>query len=153
MLSLLLAAVLPNGWYLSPPQGLIVQTGTMPQGAAVSADGSTLAVVEAGFNPPALVFYRTSDLRRLRSVGLQGASGRPAWMGRDVLVAGFGAGVVYDVDSHTGKARKIALSQGEYPTAVALGVDPHGPAVAFSVGHHRRGSLSRLQSHHGTGPP
>ncbi|MBV8149232.1 MAG: hypothetical protein JO092_09095 [Candidatus Eremiobacteraeota bacterium] len=129
MLSLLLAAVLPNGWYLSPPQGLIVQTGTMPQGAGVSADGSTLAVVEAGFNPPALVFYRTSDLRRLRSVGLQGASGRPAWMGRDVLVAGFGAGVVYDVDSHTGKARKIALSQGEYPTAVAA----QGTLIAVSL--------------------
>jgi DNA-binding beta-propeller fold protein YncE len=129
MLGVVLAVVLPNGWYLSPPQGLIVETGTMPQGAAASADRSTLAVVEAGFNPPALVFYRTSDLRRLRSVALQGASGRPAWMGRDVLVAGFYAGVVYVVDSHTGKLRTIALRRGEYPTAVTA----YGDLIAVSL--------------------
>ena len=57
----LYGSVLPNGWILERPQGLVIQTGTLPQGAAVSPGGTMLAVVESGYNSPALGLYRTQD--------------------------------------------------------------------------------------------
>lgn len=43
---------LPNGWELSQPAGPMVATGTMPQGAIASPDGSQIVVTESGFNAP-----------------------------------------------------------------------------------------------------
>ncbi len=83
--------VLPNGWVLRPPTGAVVQTQTMPQGAALAPDGATLAVVESGFNPPDLALYATSDLHLVRRVALRGAFGRPVWTPRGILVAGANA--------------------------------------------------------------
>src|SRR5579863_4225298 len=53
---------LPSGWILERPPGAIAQTGTMPQGMSVSPDGTTIAVVEAGYNPPTLSLFRAPDL-------------------------------------------------------------------------------------------
>jgi len=39
------AIVLPNGWEIHQPPRLMTYTDTMPQGAAASPDGKTLAVV------------------------------------------------------------------------------------------------------------
>jgi hypothetical protein len=41
-------SILPNGWAIDAAAGPSVQTGTMPQGAAISGDGATLAVVVSG---------------------------------------------------------------------------------------------------------
>src|SRR5476649_1963084 len=65
--------VLPNGWLISPPQGLVTQTDTMPQGAAASPDRTLLAVVDSGFNPATLHLYETSKLRQVATVPLDGA--------------------------------------------------------------------------------
>ena len=62
--SLLLSITLPSGWILQPAPSLTVRTGTMPQGAAASPDGRELAVVESGFNPPALGLYDARTLQR-----------------------------------------------------------------------------------------
>ncbi len=91
----------------------------MPQGAALSPDGSTLAVVESGFNPPALVFYATANLRATRRVALAGAFGRPVWFGRSILVAGANADAVFAIDSASGGVRKFALPHNSYPISVA----------------------------------
>jgi DNA-binding beta-propeller fold protein YncE len=112
-------SVLPNGWVLGVPNGPMVQTGTMPQGAAISSDGATLAVVESGFNPPALVLYATRNLQLVRRYPLAGAFGRPVWIGRGILVAGANADAVFYVDAAGAAVRKIALPRNSYPVAVA----------------------------------
>ena len=111
--------VLPNDWLLQSPSDAVTETGTMPQGAALSPDGKLIAVVESGFNPPALSLYSTPDVRKVRSVALKGAFGRPAWMGTQVVVAGANADAVFVVDSQTGAVRTIALAAKSYPVSVA----------------------------------
>jgi DNA-binding beta-propeller fold protein YncE len=113
--------VLPNGWLIQPPQELVTQTDTFPQGASASPDHATLAVVESGYNPPSLHLYRASDLRMLAAIPLKGAFGRPVWIdGSHVLVAGANADVLFDVDIVAKSARALALGKGSYPVAVAM---------------------------------
>ncbi|MFZ0682982.1 MAG: alkaline phosphatase family protein [Candidatus Cybelea sp.] len=113
-------SVLPNGWIIERPQGLVIQTGTLPQGAAVSPDGAMLAIVESGYNSPALGLYRTQDLARIAEIPLKGAHGRPLWIdGSHVLVAGANADALFDVDVVAKSPRAIALGKGSYPVAVA----------------------------------
>jgi DNA-binding beta-propeller fold protein YncE len=111
--------VLPNGWVLRAPAGPVFETGTMPQGAALSPDGATLAVVESGFNPPALVLYAAADLHLIKRIPLSGAYGRPVWSDGDVLVAGANADAILSVDPKTGSVQKIALPRGTYPISLA----------------------------------
>lgn len=123
--------VLPNGWVLAPPSGAHAVTGTMPQGMAASPDGATIAVVESGFNPPALSLYRVPDLARLATIALPGAMGRPAW--RDaghVLVAGANADALFDVDVAMRRVERIGLGKGTYPVQVAVSPDRSTIAVA-----------------------
>ncbi|MGA8574616.1 MAG: alkaline phosphatase family protein [Candidatus Cybelea sp.] len=112
-------SVLPNAWIVRGPVGPNVRTGTMPQGAALSPDGSMLAVVESGFNPPALALYSTRNLQTVRRVALTGAFGRPVWTGRGILVAGANADALFAIDPTSGRVRKIALQRNSYPVAVA----------------------------------
>jgi DNA-binding beta-propeller fold protein YncE len=113
-------SVLPNAWILHAPSGTVVQTETMPQGASISVDGSTLAVVESGYNPPSIAFYSTQDLRLLRRVAVRGAFGRPAWVGSRVFVAGANADAVFALDPASGAVRRIALRRHSYPIAIAV---------------------------------
>jgi YVTN family beta-propeller protein len=121
--------VLPNGWVLLSPADAVTQTGTMPQGAALSPDGAAFAVVESGFNPPALRIYSLPSLRLRERIALAGAFGRPVWTDRGILVAGANADAVFLVDPNGGAVRKIALHHGSYPVAVAR----HGDAIAVAT--------------------
>lgn len=123
--------MLPNGWILDPPRGAVAQTGTMPQGMAISPDGSTIAVVESGFNPPALSLYRVPDLARINTIALPGAFGRPVWTDSGhVLVAGANADALLRVDVKTAGVHRIALPKGSYPVFVAASSDGRNVAVA-----------------------
>ena len=139
-------AVLPNGWLIHPPAGPIVQTGTMPQGAAASPDGKMLAVVESGFNPPALHLFATADLRSLAVIPLAGAFGRPLWRdARHVLVAGANAGELFDIDAVTHSILKFAMPPKSYPVAVAFAKNGSLLAVATdNDGAVRIGSLATI---------
>src|SRR5580692_1548635 len=121
--------VLPNGWVLPAPADAVTQTGTMPQGAALSPDGAAFAVVESGFNPPALRIYSLPSLRLRERIALAGAFGRPVWTDRGILVAGANADAIFLVNPNGGAVRKIALHHGSYPVAVAR----HGDAIAVAT--------------------
>jgi DNA-binding beta-propeller fold protein YncE len=139
-------AHLPNDWAIEKPQSLVTLTDTMPQGAAASSDGRTLAVVESGFNPPTLRIYGTSDLNQLASIPLPGAFGRPVWIDAShVLVAGANADALFDVDVASQAVRRIAMPKGSYPTAVAMSRGTFAVATDgdFSV---RIGSLDALSN-------
>jgi YVTN family beta-propeller protein len=113
--------VLPNGWIVQEPHGMMTMTDTMPQGAAASPDGATLAVVESGFNPPTLRLYGTADLKQTASIPLRGAFGRPVWLdARHVLVAGANADALLVVDIARQSVRAIAMPKDSWPSAVAM---------------------------------
>ncbi|MFY9630680.1 MAG: alkaline phosphatase family protein [Candidatus Cybelea sp.] len=137
-------SVLPNGWALQAPAGAMVATGTMPQGAARSPDGSMIAVVESGFNPPALSIYTTLGLRLAKRYNLAGAYGRPVWAQRGIFVAGANADALFAIDPHLQTVRKIALPPKSYPVSVA---ENRGVfAVAFNGdGAVRIGKLDALR--------
>lgn len=144
---LLLASVtLPNGWTLEPAPQTMVSTGTMPQGMALSPDGKSLAVVESGFNPPALTLYRIPNLSRIAVISLPGALGRPVWIdSAQVLVAGANADALLVVDTRTRRVRRLPLAKGSYPAYVAASSDRRTYAVA-STGDNavRIGTLSAI---------
>ena len=123
--------MLPNGWLVPPAPGALTLTDTMPQGAAASPDGTTLAVVESGYNPASLRLYRTANLEQRASIPLKGAMGRPAWIDdTHVMVAGANADAIFDVDTIAQSVRVIALPAKSYPTALALSRDRAHVAVA-----------------------
>lgn len=131
LFAFLAALLLPNGWVLSPPQGAEVATGTMPQGMAPSPNGTTLAVVEAGYNPPTLSLYRVPDLRHTAAIKLPGAFGKPLWLdATHVLVAGANADALLDVDTSAKTFQRIPLAKGSYPILVAAAPDGKTFAVA-----------------------
>lgn len=140
------AIVLPNGWELQQPPRLMTFTDTMPQGAAASPDGKTLAVVESGFNPPTLRLYSTTDLAQVASIPLTGAFGRPVWLdGNRILVAGANADAIFVVTVKPQAAAAIAMGKGSFPTAVAA----HGEEVAVATdtdGSVRVGTLNGVAS-------
>jgi DNA-binding beta-propeller fold protein YncE len=123
--ALLAAAIgwttLPNGWVIQLPAGLMTETDTMPQGAAVSPDGQRLAVVESGYNSPSLRIYGVRDLEQLAQIPLAGAFGRPVWLdGSHVLVAGANADAIFDIDVDRHAVQAFKLPVKSYPVAVAL---------------------------------
>jgi DNA-binding beta-propeller fold protein YncE len=115
----ILAAILPNGWIVNAPPGAVVATGTMPQGGAASADGSKIAVVESGFNPPAVAIYQTRPLRLIKHIMLPGAFGRPVWTPSGIFIAGANANAVFEVNSDGGIMHRFTTGNNSYPVAVA----------------------------------
>ncbi len=115
--------MLPNGWELSQPAGPMVATGTMPQGAIASPDGSQFVVTESGFNAPDLAFYAARPLHLIRRVFLKGAFGRPVWTRAGILVAGANADAIFDVDSSSGSVRSFSMPPKTYPVSVAVAGD------------------------------
>ncbi len=112
-------AVLPSLWALSPPEGAVGTTGTFPQGIALSPDGTKLAVVEAGFNPPALRVLDANTLQTVRLTKLKDAFGVPAWDGNGrVLVAGGSTDALLAVDLATGTVSQQA-NAGNWTAAIA----------------------------------
>ncbi len=111
--------ILPTLWRLSPPVGDVTALGTMPQGIALSPDGSKLAIVEAGFRPPALRILAASDLHVLQTIALRDAFGIPVW--RDathVAVAGASASGVFDVDLSTASVTLVPGLQDTVAVAI-----------------------------------
>jgi DNA-binding beta-propeller fold protein YncE len=113
---------LPTAWHLSAPTGAVATTGVMPQGLAISPDGTTIAVVESGVNPPSLGLLAASDLHEIRQVPLRDAFGTPVWSSdRTVLVPGATTNAVLAVDAPSGRVSSVPA--GDYVSAVAVRAD------------------------------
>lgn len=139
------AIVVPNGWTIARPAGMMTETDTMPQGAAASSDGKTLAVVESGFNPPSLRLYSTADLTQLAQIPLRGAFGRPVWIDAGhLLVAGANADALFEVDARTQAVTTSALGKHSYPTSVAMSSDGTFAVATDGDGSVRFGKLDGL---------
>ncbi|MFN2448225.1 MAG: bifunctional YncE family protein/alkaline phosphatase family protein [Candidatus Baltobacteraceae bacterium] len=127
---------LPTGWRLQPPQGARVALGTMPQGIALSPDGTMLAVVESGVDPAALRIFEVPSLHLLANVQLPGAFGAPVWNGNaSILVAGANADAVFTVSPRTlaaaaGAPPKTPLAKDSWPAAVAVQTGGASPVIA-----------------------
>jgi YVTN family beta-propeller protein len=107
----------------------------MPQGIALSPDGSRLAVVESGVNPPALRVLDAHGLRHEITIGLAGAFGKPVWLDRThVLVAGANAAALLDVDVANRRVARIGLGPAAWPDAVALSGDRATVAISDDAG-------------------
>jgi YVTN family beta-propeller protein len=113
---------LPTDWTLTPPGGSVATTGTMPQGLALSPDGTKLAVVESGVNPPALRILSVPDLREIKVIPLKDAFGTPEWSDNThVLVPGATTNAVLTVDITSGLV--TAVAEASYVSAVARAAD------------------------------
>jgi YVTN family beta-propeller protein len=113
------AVLLPSGWTLWAPNEAVATLGTMPQGIAMSPDGSELAVVESGVNPPRLHLVSVPSFRK-SSIPLPGAFGKPVWIDANhVAVAGADAGAVLLVDIAHKNVEPVQTLPGSWPVAIA----------------------------------
>lgn len=93
----------------------------MPQGIALSPDGSTLAVVESGTLPAALRLLDAPGLRVRSVIPLKGAFGKPVWLDENsVLVPGANADAALVVNARTGEVTPQPLGKGTWPVAIAV---------------------------------
>ncbi|MEO6914129.1 MAG: bifunctional YncE family protein/alkaline phosphatase family protein [Candidatus Baltobacteraceae bacterium] len=123
---------LPSGWRIEPPSAAVVETGTMPQGIALSPNASKLAVVESGYNPPALRILDAGTLASLAVIPLKGAFGQPVWQDDDhVWVAGAnidGAMLVDTISKSIGTT--VSTGKSSWPAALALSPDKTSLAIS-----------------------
>lgn len=130
--SVLLAAVLggvvlPSGWRLSPPPAAVAVLGTMPQGVAVSPDGSRVAVVDSGILPADVRVFDAATLHAQAVIALPGAFGKPVWIDdAHLVVAGANTNALFEVDVPLKRVRTVALGPQLWPAAVAV----HGDRFA-----------------------
>lgn len=137
--------VVPNGWLIRPAVGPGRETDTMPQGAAASPDGRTLAVVASGFEPATLRLYDARSLAQIAVVPLSGAFGRPVWIDSDhVLVAGDNADALFDVEIKAGSERRVAMAPKSHPIEVAKSSDGKIAVADDGDGSVRIGRLDDL---------
>ncbi len=116
----IVTALLPTGWRISEPTSRVATIGTMPQGVALSPDGTELAVLEAGFNPPALRILAVPDLHTIRVIPVKDAFGSPLWLGnRTVLAPGASMDAVLSIDVAAGAVTTLQHAEG-YVSAIAV---------------------------------
>ncbi len=112
--------LIPTGWRISAPLSTVATTGTMPQGIALSPDGSKLAIIESGVNPPAVRILAAADLQTIRVIPVKDAFGAPVWLDNaTVLAPGASTNAVLSVD--VASSSIVSLENG-IPYASALAV-------------------------------
>lgn len=156
-------ASLPSGWRIDLPREAVATTGTMPQGIALSPDSTKLAVVESGYNPPALRILDAKTLGSIAVIPLEGSFGQPVWEDDShVWVAGANLDAALLIDTEAKRiSASVSTGKGSWPAALALSsdkkllaisddlanevtiVDPATPSTrrSFKVGSHPSGIL------------
>jgi YVTN family beta-propeller protein len=124
---------LPTEWSLSAPPDVVTHTGTLPQGAALTADGNHLVVVEDGQAGAAVRILDAKSLALERSIAMSGATADPLPdpNGSGVWASGAGHDTLVHLDAATGTVdRTIALPKGSWASAIAR--SPDGKTLAVS---------------------
>lgn len=124
---------LPTEWRLSPPAATVVATGTLPQGAALTADRRHLVVVEDGQAAAAARVFDATTLAPERTIPLDGATGSPLAdpSGTGFFVSLAGRDAIAHVDAATGTLdRTIALPAPFWAAAIVR--SPDGKTLAVS---------------------
>jgi YVTN family beta-propeller protein len=125
--------MLPTEWKLSPPSSVVVATGTLPQGAALTADGAHLVVVEDGQAAAAVRIFDARTLAPERTVAMTGAVGDPLPdpAGSNVWVSTAADGTLVHLDAATGAIdRTITLPKPFWAAAIVR--SPDGTRLAAS---------------------
>lgn len=123
---------LPTEWRLSAPTDLVAPTGTLPQGAARTADGKHLVVVEDGQAAAAARVFDARSLREERAIPLDGAVGAPL---ADTTGTGFWVSLaakdaIAHVDAVTGTIDRSIAIPGPF-WAAAIVRSPDGKTLAI----------------------
>jgi YVTN family beta-propeller protein len=125
--------VLPTEWRLSPAADTVVATGTLPQGAARTADGRHLVVVEDGQAAAAVRVFDARTLAAERTIRLEGATGAPLAdrSGTSFWVSLAGKDALAHVDAATGTTDRTVAIPGPF-WAAAVTRSPDGKTLAVS---------------------
>ncbi|MBV8581636.1 MAG: hypothetical protein JOZ86_13505, partial [Candidatus Eremiobacteraeota bacterium] len=115
---------LPTAWRIRGPEGAVATVGTLPEGIAISRDGSQLVEVEGGYRKPVLRVLDAATLNEVRNVPLNGGFGAPL---RDpdgdgvwINVAGTFQEQLAHVDTANGTVdRDVSLPLPFFPVAIA----------------------------------
>jgi len=119
---------LPTAWRIRGPEGAVATVGTLPEGIAISRDGSQLVEVEGGYRKPVLRVLDAATLNEVRNVPLNGGFGAPL---RDpdgdgvwINVAGTFQEQLAHVDTANGTVdRDVSLPLPFFPVAIARAPD------------------------------
>jgi YVTN family beta-propeller protein len=125
--------VLPTEWTIAPPPDLMVATGTLPQGAAFTADGAHFVVVENGQAGAAVRIFNARTLASERAVDVEGATGDPLAdpSGSGFWVSAAAGDALLHVDAASGAIdRTIPLPEPFWAAAIAR--SPDGKTLAAS---------------------
>jgi YVTN family beta-propeller protein len=120
------AKTLPTEWSLSPPPDTVVDTGTFPASARLTADGAHLLVVEIGVRPAGIRILDPTTLATQRRIDVKAAFGEPYPdpRGAGFWIATGGENSAVHVDAATGTLdRKIQFADAFWAAAVALSPD------------------------------
>jgi DNA-binding beta-propeller fold protein YncE len=123
---------LPTGRRIVPPSGPFARVGTMPEGLALTRDGTRLLVVESGFDPPALRILDARTLAVRGTVALRGAYGVPLVdpQGDGAWLAGANTNAIIHVDLRAQSVdRTLRVGARCWPSAIAR-IDREHLAVA-----------------------
>ena len=123
---------LPTEWRLSAPTDVVVATGTLPQGAARTADGKHLVVIEDGQAAAVARVFDARSLREERSIPLEGAVGAPL---PDTTGTGFWVSLaakdaIAHVDAVSGATDRTIAIPGPF-WAAAIVRSPDGKTLAI----------------------
>ncbi|MGH7328488.1 MAG: YncE family protein, partial [Polyangiaceae bacterium] len=113
--------LLPTGRSIDAPAGPVATVGTLPEGLALTRDGTRLLVVEGGVLPTSLRILDARTLAQRGDAALKGAYGIPLPddNGDGAWVAGANTDSIVHVDlTKAGVDREIAIGKGCWTTAV-----------------------------------
>ena len=125
--------LLPNGWWLSPA-GEQIRLGDFPTNAALSEDGSYLAVLHSGQSRAQVMLVDIKQKKVTQSIRLKDAWQGIAFKGNTLFVSGGYQNCVYtfrlEQGSLTGKDSILLIDPTTKKVGVASGLDVRGNTLA-----------------------
>ena len=126
--------LLPNGWWLSPA-GEQVRLGDFPTNAALSEDGSFLAVLHSGESKAQVMLVDLKEKKVTQSIRLRDAWQGIAFQGNRLFVSGGYQNRVYtfrfDDGSLTAEDSIVLIDPKTKKVGAAAGLDVHGNTLAI----------------------